>query len=1108
MFHAIDPTIAARMLHARPACRLAGVRVAARLALLVFALGLSATAHCADTLAQWRANAARARVLAENDVALAYDEALRLHSALPADAPIVDQILALNLLARIQLYKGQTTEAGSAARRARDLAARHGDRAGQAEADLNLALISVNIGDIPGLIAATTQSLEVLDGVDRPDLLAGALLYTSMMYRRIGQVDESVALSVQAMEIAQGSSNPLVHAYAHQGMGISFDLSDRHAEALDHFRQMREYALQAGYGLLAADALIHLGNATSHRNPEQGKSLIHEAIASYRRIGAPFNEAFGLFALAHVLQREARYREALALFDEIAGIYERQPNKIGMWYVLNARSATHEALGDAAASLADAERGLALARDIDLPLYLSQSAERVAAANALAGDHTRAYALLTEATKTRERAEREKTAARVIALTRRYEAESRRRQIEELTRRNELQTAQLERHALQQRWLWTVLGGSMVALAGVAFFLMRLRRSNRLLALTNQQLQESRDDVRRLNAGLEQRVQSRTSELRQQTRYLRTLIDTLPWWVWLKDTESRFLAVNRTAAEALHFSPGELMGKSDLDVFPPAIAQTFRADDLEVMQTRAPKTVEEAQRLAGGEAIWLETFKAPVIDEDGTVLGTVGFARDISERKAVEAAREAALAEAQRLARLRSDFLAQMSHELRTPLNGILGYAQILELDPRLDERQRAGIEVIRESGEHLLTLINDILDLAKIEAGRLELHPGEIELERFLQTIAGIIRIKAENKLLAFECERSPDLPAVIETDEKRLRQVLLNLLANAVRYTERGRVTLRATFTPPGNLRFEVEDTGVGIEPERLESIFDPFEQAGGLAQRAGGAGLGLAISRQLVQMMGGDITVASRPNEGSLFAFELAVPVVARRPLPPPLEQRVVGYAGPRRRILVVDDIPANRAVLADMLAPLGFELSEAASGEEAVERAGADLPALILMDVVLPGIDGLEATRRLRELPALRAVPVIAVSASTSGSDEKRCLAAGIDAFLPKPIDRAALLARVADLLALSWIHADPASGGTRDGTRATPIVVPPRHELEQLHQLALEGNMREIARETERLATLDTRFGAFAEQVRQLAEAYQSKALLRLIQSHFNGTSES
>jgi signal transduction histidine kinase len=226
----------------------------------------------------------------------------------------------------------------------------------------------------------------------------------------------------------------------------------------------------------------------------------------------------------------------------------------------------------------------------------------------------------------------------------------------------------------------------------------------------------------------------------------------------------------------------------------------------------------------------------------------------------------------------KSAFLANMSHDLRTPLNGILGFAQILQMDTTLTERQRAGVTAIRQSGEYLLTIINDILDLAKIEAGKFELEPTDFDLIEFLELIANMIRVRAEQKPeLRFVCDLAPDLPAVIRADGRRLRQVLLNLLDNAVKFTERGAVTLRARWTPLARLRFEVEDTGEGLTEAQLARLFRPFEQLGDAQQRAAGTGLGLAISRQFVRLMGSDIQVRSRSGEGNLFWFEIDVPAI---------------------------------------------------------------------------------------------------------------------------------------------------------------------------------------------------------------------------------------
>jgi len=371
--------------------------------------------------------------------------------------------------------------------------------------------------------------------------------------------------------------------------------------------------------------------------------------------------------------------------------------------------------------------------------------------------------------------------------------------------------------------------------------------------------------------------------------------------------------------------------------------------------------------------------------------------------------------------RAKSVFLANMSHDLRTPLNGILGFAQILESDRSLSERHITGISAIRQSGEHLLTLINDILDSAKIEAGKLELVPTDVNLAQFLQVIAGIIRVKAEQKrALHFVCEFAPDLPTAVRVDERRLRQVLLNLLDNAVKFTDHGWVTLRVRSASPQRLRIDVEDTGIGMSPEQVACLFRPFEQVGDPRRRSGGTGLGLAISRQFVRLMGGDIEVDSRLGAGNRFSFEVDAPPVAVAETQAPLPRSdVTGYRGPKKKVLVVDDVAENRAVMVSMLGRLGFEMFEASCGCEGLACAQAIAPDLVLMDIVMPDIDGLEVIRRMRRMPALEAIPIVAVSASASSDVEHDTIAAGANAFLAKPVNLQALLQRTSALLEVAW-----------------------------------------------------------------------------------------
>ncbi len=467
------------------------------------------------------------------------------------------------------------------------------------------------------------------------------------------------------------------------------------------------------------------------------------------------------------------------------------------------------------------------------------------------------------------------------------------------------------------------------------------------------------------------------------------------------------------------------------------------------------------------------------------------FAQAQRATRAAEAANQA-----------KSAFLANMSHELRTPLNGILGYAQILLHDKALGERELTGLNVIQKSGEHLLTLINDILDFAKIEAGKLALYLTDIPLAQFLQVIAEMVEVKATQKGLEFSCDMAPDLPAWVRADEKRLRQVLLNLLSNAVKFTDHGQVRLGVRATAAGRIRFEVQDTGVGVAADQLEAIFKPFEQAGDMKRRLGGTGLGLAISRQFLKLMGSDVQVESRIGEGSTFWFELDLPAIESKIDTAP-DPGATGYQGRRKTILVVDDVDENRAVAIDMLNPFGFEMIEAASGAQGLEKAQTLQPDLILMDLVMPGMDGLETMRRLRELPAFKELPIIALSASASDADQKNSLLSGANAFVAKPVERGLLLAQIARLLHLDLVY-DPTQAAPMSGDKdAGPLVAPPAHEIEELYRLARLGNMQDILRWASRLDALDERYRPFGNQLRALAKGYQSKAILHLAKRYLN-----
>ncbi|MBW8848233.1 MAG: response regulator [Burkholderiales bacterium] len=372
--------------------------------------------------------------------------------------------------------------------------------------------------------------------------------------------------------------------------------------------------------------------------------------------------------------------------------------------------------------------------------------------------------------------------------------------------------------------------------------------------------------------------------------------------------------------------------------------------------------------------------------------------------------------------RAKSEFLAGMSHELRTPLNAVLGYAQLLTMEGGLTARQARGLDTIHQSGQHLLALINDILDLARIEAGRTELNPAPVNLSGLLRTVESLMRVKADEKRLAFVCDAGAGLPEAVLADERRLCQVLLNLLGNAIKFTDNGTVTLRASAEPTGPaqvlLRLEVEDTGVGMRPEDMERIFEPFEQVGDQDRRSGGTGLGLAITRALVNDMGGQVQVSSEFGRGTRFRVELPLPVSQPAQATTPAQVRgMARYKGPPRRVLVVDDVAANRTLLSDFLSNAGFEVAQASDGSELLAAARSFRPDLIVMDSGMPSVGGVEATRRLRRDAELAAVPVIAVSASATAEHRAACLQAGVNVFLTKPVSLETLQGHIAEQLGL-------------------------------------------------------------------------------------------
>ncbi len=391
----------------------------------------------------------------------------------------------------------------------------------------------------------------------------------------------------------------------------------------------------------------------------------------------------------------------------------------------------------------------------------------------------------------------------------------------------------------------------------------------------------------------------------------------------------------------------------------------------------------------------------------------------------------------------KTDFLARMSHELRTPLNAILGYAQILQMDRTLTERQRHIVQTVHDSGGLLLRLIIDILDLSRIESGHTALAPVPVQPRQLAQQLHNVLGIKAQQKSLTLRMHCADAVPQGVLVDDQRLRQVLINLLGNALKFTQAGEVSLDIEPVPGTlageqvTLRFSVRDSGPGVREADRERIFEPFEQAGDSHSRAQGTGLGLAISRQLVRLMGGDIHLDSREGAGSCFWFDLALPVVHAEAITAAQARHIIGYDGPRKLVLVVDDVTTNRQLLLEMLRPLGFDTLEAADGQEAVQLAQRCPPDLVLMDLAMPVLDGLSATRMLRATQGTQDIAIIALTANASDQHRQDAQQSGANAFLAKPFDRQELLDLIGQTLGLSWQREVEVNSDTSPEANAKP-----------------------------------------------------------------------
>ncbi|TFZ03751.1 hybrid sensor histidine kinase/response regulator [Ramlibacter humi] len=467
---------------------------------------------------------------------------------------------------------------------------------------------------------------------------------------------------------------------------------------------------------------------------------------------------------------------------------------------------------------------------------------------------------------------------------------------------------------------------------------------------------------------------------------------------------------------------------------------------------------------------------------------------EIESHRQTDQALQEAKRSAEQANQAKSRYISAISHELRTPLNSILGYAQLMGEDATLPPHRKQAVNVIRRGGEHLLSLIEGTLDIARIEAGKLTLNLKPMQFADCVHEMAGLFELQAAGKGLGFRFDVEGIIPDTVRADEKRVRQILINLLGNAVKFTAEGRVTLRVRYARE-MAHLEVADTGPGMSPQEIAQVFEPFARGEGATQAAPGAGLGLTIAKMLTNLMGGELSVRSEPGAGSAFRVRLFLPQVhAPRAAAQPLRPR--GYAGARRRLLVVDNEEPDRELLVQLLQPLGFELRTAASGHDALDllAAGCD-PDAMLVDLAMPGIDGWETLRRAQRLPGFRArAAIVSANAFDKGLDN----GVGVrpEDFIVKPVRHAELLDWLQRALGLTWTFGDQPMPAPAPAPAAAPLSRPDDASLAALAQLVQLGYPRGVLNKLDEIEAAQPQAAAFCQAARQLAQAFQFEALGR------------